>query len=140
MPLATESETLNTNRIDKPERKSAWETVIQGWTTSIGQATGHPAAFAVVIAYAALWLLFSRQSFDWNAVATLAVWTMTLFIQRSTRRDTLALHAKIDELIRVDKGARSELARLDEREPEDIQKHRDLEKLATKSDGSESLR
>jgi hypothetical protein len=36
------------------------------------------------------------------AVATLAVWVMTLFIQRSNRRDTLALHAKLDELLRVD--------------------------------------
>jgi hypothetical protein len=31
---------------------------------------------------------------------------------------TLALHAKLDELLRVDSGARSELARLDEQEPE----------------------
>jgi len=52
---------------------------------------------------------------------------MTLFIQRSNRRDTLALHAKLDELLRVDTDARSELTRLDEQEPEAIQKHRDLE-------------
>jgi low affinity Fe/Cu permease len=52
---------------------------------------------------------------------------MTLFIQRSNRRDTLALHAKLDELLRVDTDARSELTRLDEQEPEVIQKHRDLE-------------
>jgi low affinity Fe/Cu permease len=60
-------------------------------------------------------------------VATLAVWVMTLFIQRSNRRDTLALHAKLDELLRVDVTARSELDRLDEREPEDIVRHRDTE-------------
>jgi low affinity Fe/Cu permease len=28
---------------------------------------------------------------------TLAVWIMTLLIQRANRRDTLALHAKLDE-------------------------------------------
>jgi len=99
----------------------------QHWTTRIGLATGHPAAFAVVILYAVLWLYFSKATFEWNAVATLAVWVMTLFIQRSNRRDTLALHAKLDELLRVDTDARSELARLDEQEPEAIQKHRDLE-------------
>jgi len=66
-------------------------------------------------------------TFDWNAVATLCVWMMTLFIQRSTRRDTLALHAKLDELLRVDNDARTELTRLDEQEPEDIKKHRDTE-------------
>jgi len=97
------------------------------WTTAIGQATGHPAAFAVVLLYALLWLIFDAATFDWNAVATLGVWMMTLFIQRSNRRDTLALHAKLDELLRVDGDARSELTRLDEREPEDIKKHRDTE-------------
>lgn len=97
------------------------------WTTAIGQATGHPAAFVVVILYSLGWLIFSRNTFDWNAVATLAVWLMTLFIQRSNRRDTLALHAKLDELLRVDDNARSELTRLDEEEPEKIAEHRDEE-------------
>jgi low affinity Fe/Cu permease len=93
----------------------------------VGQAAGHPAAFLVVIVYALLWLLFDRESFDWNAVATLAVFVMTLFIQRANRRDNLALHAKLDELLRVDGDARSELTQLDEQEPEVIERHRDEE-------------
>jgi low affinity Fe/Cu permease len=75
----------------------------------------------VVLFYALLWLMLDQASFDWNAVATLAVWIMTLFIQRANRRDTLALHAKLDELLRTDQHARSELALLDEQEPEVIQ-------------------
>jgi hypothetical protein len=39
----------------------------------------------------------------------------TLLIQRANRRDTLALHAKLDELLRVDNNARSELPRPDDR-------------------------
>jgi low affinity Fe/Cu permease len=97
------------------------------WTTNLGQAAGHPAAFLVVIVYAMLWLIFDRARFDWNAVATLAVFVMTLFIQRSNRRDTLALHAKMDELLRVNDDARSELTQLDEQEPEAIERHRDDE-------------
>ena len=97
------------------------------WTTYVGQAAGHPAAFLVVLLYAALWLAFDRASFDWNAVATLAVFVMTLFIQRANRRDNLALHAKLDELLRVDGEARSELTQLDEQEPEAIERHRDEE-------------
>ena len=97
------------------------------WTTHVGQAAGHPAAFLVVILYALLWLTFSRATFDWNAVATLAVFVMTLFIQRTNRRDNLALHAKLDELLRVDDDARSELTQLDEQEPETIERHRDEE-------------
>jgi low affinity Fe/Cu permease len=97
------------------------------WTTHVGQAAGHPAAFVVVIVYAVLWLIFSPATFEWNAVATLAVFVMTLFIQRSNRRDNLALHAKLDELLRVDNDARSELTQLDEQEPEMIERHRDEE-------------
>ena len=52
---------------------------------------------------------------------------MTLFIQRANRRDNLALHAKLDELLRVSDDARSELRRLDEQEPEVIERHRDDE-------------
>ena len=80
------------------------------WTTLAGQAAGHPAAFVVVIVYALLWLTFDRSSFDWNSIATLAVFVMTLFIQRANRRDTLALHGKLDE-----------------QEPEVIERHRDEE-------------
>jgi low affinity Fe/Cu permease len=103
------------------------EPVKKHWTTYIGQAAGHPAAFLVVILYAVLWLVFSPATFEWNAVATLAVFMMTLFIQRANRRDNLALHAKLDELLRVDNDARSELAQLDEQEPEVIERHRDEE-------------
>ena len=81
----------------------------------------------MVIVYALFWLGFDRATFDWNAVATLAVFVMTLFIQRANRRDNLALHAKLDELLRVDHVARSELTQLDEQEPEAIERHRDEE-------------
>jgi low affinity Fe/Cu permease len=97
------------------------------WTTNVGQAAGHPAAFVVVVLYASAWIVVDRTTFDWNAVATLAVFVMTLFIQRANRRDNLALHAKLDELLRVDHAARSELTQLDEQEPEVIEHHRDEE-------------
>jgi low affinity Fe/Cu permease len=80
-----------------------------------------------VILYGRAWIIFDRHTFDFHAVATMVVWVMTLFIQRSSRRDTLALHAKLDELIRADGNARSELTRLDEQEPEAIARHRDDE-------------
>jgi low affinity Fe/Cu permease len=37
----------------------------------------------------------------------------------------LALHARLDELLRVDQAARSEFTQLDEQEPEVIVRHRD---------------
>jgi low affinity Fe/Cu permease len=109
------------------EPRQAQATATHHWTTDVGQAAGHPAAFLVVLLYAVLWLTFSPRTFEWNAVATLAVFIMTLFIQRANRRDNLALHAKLDELLRVDGDARSELTQLDEQEPEEIEQHRDEE-------------
>jgi low affinity Fe/Cu permease len=107
------------------------------WTTLVGQAAAHPAAFGIVLVYSFLWLSFDRKSFDFNAVATLAVWVMTLFIQRANRRDTLALHAKLDELLRVDNRARSELTQLDEHEPEVIEAHRDQEVRIASQDNAQ---
>jgi low affinity Fe/Cu permease len=103
------------------------------WTTAIGIFTSHPAAFLIVILYAALWFVLERESFDWHAVATLVVWTMTLFIQRADRRDTLAVHAKLDELLKVSREARTELAAIDEQEPEEIEKVRDRERREAES-------
>jgi low affinity Fe/Cu permease len=51
---------------------------------------------------------------------------MTLFIQRAEHRDTQALHAKLDELIRADTSAK-DITRIDDEEPEDIEKQRDQE-------------
>jgi low affinity Fe/Cu permease len=49
---------------------------------------------------------------------------MTLLIQRAEHRDTQAIHAKLDELLRVSRDARTELTTLDQQEPESIERHR----------------
>jgi len=90
--------------------------------TTLGVWTAHPAAFLVVLVYTVLWLSFG--TIDFHAFATIATWLMTLFIQRAEYRDTQAVHAKLDELLRVETRARSELAHLDAREPEEIKQHR----------------
>lgn len=97
---------------------------VQHALTTIGAYTSRPTAFLVVIVYSALWLVFSPQTLEWNAVATLVVWLMTLFIQRAEHRDTQALHAKLDELLHAHHSASNALTRLDDDEPEDIESHR----------------
>ena len=89
-----------------------------------GVLTAHPAAFGVLLLYAGLWFAFDRETLDWHAIATLATLFMTLFIQRSEHRDTQALQAKLDELLRAHGAARNELTKLDQEEPEDIEKRR----------------
>jgi low affinity Fe/Cu permease len=93
--------------------------------TQLGTWTSRPAAFAVVALYLAAWLSFDRRSFDWQAAATMATLFMTLVIQRAEHRDTQAIHAKLDELLRATKAAKSDLANLDEKEPEEIVDHRE---------------
>jgi low affinity Fe/Cu permease len=93
--------------------------------TRVGVSTSHPLAFLVVGVYVAAWIAFDPQSLGWQSAATVATWIMTLFIQRAEHRDTQAIHAKLDELLRVDGQADTELAKLDREEHEEIEKHRD---------------
>src|SRR4029434_6873178 len=74
------------------------QTIRQSLTT-LGVLTAHPLALGIVGAYAALWLIFRPQTFDWHAVAVLASWFVTLLIQRAEQRDTQAIHATLDELL-----------------------------------------
>lgn len=92
---------------------------VRRWLTRFGAWTAHPSAFAVLAAYGVLWFAVA-DTFGFAEAVTLA----TLFIQRAERRDTQALHAKLDERLRAHGEAQTELNRLDEEEPEDIERHR----------------
>ena len=96
--------------------------------TRVGELTAHPAAFGMLFVYTGLWFAFDQTSLDWHAVATLATLFMTLLIQRSEHRDTQALQAKLDELLRIHGEAPTELTRLDQEEPEEIEKRRARER------------
>ncbi|MDG4881944.1 low affinity iron permease family protein [Mesorhizobium sp. WSM4884] len=98
---------------------------ITSLVTSIGTLTSRPAAFLVLLAYAALWLAFEPHSLNWHGAATLFTWAMTLFIQRAEHRDTQAIHAKLDEMLRSNSSA-SNITSIDDKEPEEIEKHRSL--------------
>jgi low affinity Fe/Cu permease len=93
--------------------------------TTLGVFTARPAAFLILVVYAVVWAIFDRESLNMHGAATLATWAMTLFIQRAEHRDTQALHAKLDELLKANGGARTELRHIDEEEPEEIERERD---------------
>jgi low affinity Fe/Cu permease len=98
--------------------------VLRTALTRVGVSASHPLAFVVVVAYVACWLIFQPQTLEWHGVATIATWVMTLFIQRAEHRDTQAIHAKLDELLRAEASARNALTNLDDEEPEEIEEHR----------------
>ena len=110
--------------------KYSWEFVMRRFMTRMGGMAGHPVAFALVAIYSLAWLIFSPKTFEWHGIATLSTWIMTVLIQRATHRDTQALHAKIDELLKADVNARSSLMHIDSKDSEEIEKHRDSEKAA----------
>jgi low affinity Fe/Cu permease len=85
--------------------------------TRLGVLASRPAAFLIVVIYAVAWAIFEPYTLDWHAYATLATWVMTLFIQRAGHRDTQAIHAKLDELLRHDPNARTEMEHEDKEEP-----------------------
>jgi low affinity Fe/Cu permease len=92
------------------------------WLTQFGVYTASPWTFLIVVGYGLAWWYFGKLEIA--GLATLAVWTMTLFIQRAQHRDTQAIHAKLDELLRTQGDARNELTKLDDDEPEEIEKFR----------------
>jgi low affinity Fe/Cu permease len=92
--------------------------------TGLGVLTAHPAAFLIVAAYTAAWAVLEPDTLDWHGAATIATWLMTLFIQRAEHRDTQAIHAKLDELLKADEAARDQVRDVDQQEPEEIERGR----------------
>src|SRR3954470_3165179 len=95
--------------------------IIRHWFTQFGRFTAHPLAFLIVFIYGAAWLLLDRRSLDWQGVATMATWLMTLFVQRAEQRDTEAIQAKLDDLLRASGQPNWRLEDIDEEEPEEIE-------------------
>ncbi len=87
----------------------------------------HPAAFVVVVCYVAVWLISSFETFDWHAVATDRHVVRGFADSEGRASDTQAIHAKLDELLRVEGSARNELTQIDHQEPEAIERHRSEE-------------
>jgi len=100
---------------------------VQRVLTFIGMRTSRPVAFLIVGAYVVAWLLLDPKSLDWHSIATISTWMMTLFIQRAEHRDTQAIHAKLDELLRAEGRARDELTQVNNQEPEEVEAHREDE-------------
>jgi low affinity Fe/Cu permease len=92
--------------------------------TLAGRLSASRWAFLTILVYTIVWFIFDRESLNFHGLATLATWSMTLVIQRAEHRDTQALHAKLDELLK-EQGVNDELTHIDEAEPEAIERFRD---------------
>src|SRR6187455_1170484 len=127
--------------IMKPETTNAphGPGFIERWTYRVTQWTGSIYAFffaaLTILVWAVTGPLF-RFSDTWQLVintgTTIITFLMVFLIQNTQNRDTEALQIKLDELLRVTKGAHVallDLEELDDKELDHIRK--DYEKLAS---------
>jgi low affinity Fe/Cu permease len=119
----------------KEPRHTSFFTRFAKWTS---HAAGQPVAFALAIAALVVWAISGPLfgfSDTWQLVintgTTIITFLMVFLIQNTQNRDSTAVHLKLDELIRVSKGAQNALLDLEELEESELEKMRqDYEKLA----------
>jgi low affinity Fe/Cu permease len=122
----------------RPTKSNSLFTRFAKWTA---RATGKPATFAlaaaVIVVWAATGPLFNFSD-TWQLVintgTTIVTFLMVFLIQNTQNRDTEALQVKLDELIRVTKGAHLVLLDLEELDDTQLDKVRDTyERLAAEA-------
>src|SRR5689334_1964988 len=97
--------------------------MVRGWLTQIGVLTSRPVAFGIFVVYAIAWIVLG-DGLKWHSIAVLATWGMTLVIQRAEHRDTQAIHAKLDELLKVHGDAKDEVMNIDDQDAEEVERDR----------------
>ncbi len=96
---------------------------LRGWLTDLGVLAARPAAFVIFAIYALAWIVLG-DGLHWHSIAMLATWGMTLVIQRAEYRDTQAIHAKLDELLKSKGNANDEMIGIDDEDAEEVEKAR----------------
>ena len=98
--------------------------ILRGWLTQIGVLTSRPIAFGVFVLYSISWLVLG-DGLQWHPIAVMATWGMTLVIQRAEHRDTQAIQAKLDELLKAVGDADNDVMDIDDKDAEDVEKERE---------------
>jgi low affinity Fe/Cu permease len=109
--------------------------------SKISRWTGTSWAFMCAVLVVVVWACFGPV-YHWsdthqlviNTSTTIITFLMVFLIQNTQNRDTEALQVKLDELLRVTKGAHVALLDLEELDDKDLDRiRRDYEKLAERA-------
>lgn len=109
-------------------RPATW---FEAFASNTSQVTGKPIAFLLafltVVAWAVTGPIF-HYSDTWQLVintgTTIVTFLMVFLIQNTQNRDTVALQLKLDELILATRGARNDVAFIEEGTERDIERAR----------------
>ena len=122
----------------RPTKSTSLFTRFAKWTA---RATGRPATFVLAATVIVVWGISGplfKFSDTWQLVintgTTIVTFLMVFLIQNTQNRDTEALQVKLDELIRVTKGAHLALLDLEELDDTQLDKiYETYEELARKA-------
>lgn len=97
-------------------------------STAVAQWVGTPGAFMAALGIVVMWLLTGplfHYSDTWQLVintgTTIITFLMVFLIQNTQNRDSRAIHLKLDELVRVIKGARNAFVSAEDLSDEELE-------------------
>lgn len=106
-------------------------TRLHRFTAAAGRVVADPRAFVAAVGSVAVWIAAGSAcawSDTWHRVADTAMtvigYWLAVLVLTAQARDTAAVQAKLDELIRATAGARDTLIRAEDRDPAEIDARR----------------
>jgi low affinity Fe/Cu permease len=121
-------------------RKTAW---FDAFASATARWTGHAGAFAIAFGIVLFWAVSGPIfgfSDTWQLVintgTTVLTFLMVFLIQNSLNRDSMALHLKLDELLRVTNEARDALIGAERFPEKDIEKLEERERAEAEVAGA----
>jgi low affinity Fe/Cu permease len=123
--------------VDPVQRSSAPHDVFRRFAHKTSTGVGSPWAFVLAVTTIVVWAVTGplfHFSDTWQLVintgTTIITFLMVFLIQNTQNRDAVAIHLKLDELIRALKGARNQLVDLEELSDEELEQlHREFKRL-----------